>query len=197
MVPKKQKILQNYPFEKLNPPVILVEGCKAYDGAIGDEPGKPHKGIDFVRKKGKQYLSFDVFSSQDGKAFQGLSETWGKFVSVRQEINEIRLDTIYVHLDEVNPKIPVLPGKDVEIEFVLIKAGEWLGTAGITGNTKGITQLHWEMHRKNLKTGKRKVLDPYGVYDRASSGKYSQPGESLKGLSHYFASNNPKFAKKK
>jgi len=53
------------------------------------------------------------------------------------------------------------------------------------------------MHRKNLKTGKRKVLDPYGVYDRASSGKYPQPGESLKGLNHYFTSNNPQFAKKK
>jgi len=197
MVPKKEKILQCYPFEKLNPPVVLVEGCKAYDGAIGDKPGKRHKGIDYIRKKGELFLSFDVFSSQDGKAFQGLSETWGKFVSVRQEINGIRLDTIYVHLDKVNPKIPVLPSKNVEIEFMPIRAGEWLGIAGITGNTRGITQLHWEMHRKNLKTGKRKVFDPYGVYKRTSSGKYPQPGESLKGLSHYFASDNPQFAKRK
>ncbi len=50
---------------------------------------------------------------------------------------------------------------------------------------------------KNLKTGERKIIDPYGVYSRASSGRYPKPGESLSGLPHYFTSDNPKFVRKK
>ena len=51
------------------------------------------------------------------------------------------------------------------------------------------------MQRKDLKTNERTVIDPYGVYDKVSSGKYPQPGESLKGLEHYFATDEPDFAK--
>lgn len=190
------KFLQSYPFKKLNPPVTLVEGCKEYDGVIGDPPGAKHNGIDYVRKKGKRYLSFNIFASDDGEAFQGVSKTWGNFVNVRKMIGGFRFETIYVHLDKVNPKIVFLPkDKKIKIKFTKIKVGEWLGTAGITGNTNGIIQLHFEIQRKNLKTEKRKIIDPYGIYDKASSGKYSQPGESLKGLNHYFTSDNPKFSK--
>jgi murein DD-endopeptidase MepM/ murein hydrolase activator NlpD len=197
MVPQKFKILQNYPFAKLDPPIILVEGCKEYDGVIGDPPGVMHKGIDYVRKKKDEYLPFEVFAAHDGEAFWSISERgWGIFASVRLVIGDYRLETFYVHLDKVNEKLVRLPeDKKVTVKFIPVKAGEWLGTAGVTGNTNNIIQLHFEMHRKNLKTGEREILDPYGVYDRASSGKYPQPGESLKGLSHTFSSENPGFAK--
>ena len=197
MIPKQQKILKNYPFEKLKPPVLLVEGYKEYDGVIGDEPGKLHQGIDYVRRKGKEFLSFDVFSVHPGEAFQAVSESWGNLVNVRLKIGNVRFETIYIHLDKINPKIPFLPkDKKAKIKFLKVGAGEWLGTAGRTGNTGGIIQLHLEMHQKDLKTEERKIIDPYGVYARASSGRYPKPGESLSGLAHYFTSDNPKFVKK-
>lgn len=198
MVPESEKILKNYPFEKLKPPVLLVEGFGAYNGVLRDEPGKPHNGIDYVRKKGDEFISFDVFSCHEGEAFQAISESWGKLVNVRLVVDDVRFETICVHLDRLSPKIPFLPkDKKVKIKFAKIRAGEWLGTAGTTGNTGGIIQLHLEMHRKDLKTEERKIIDPYGIYARASSGRYPQPGESLKGLDHYFTSDNPPFVKKK
>lgn len=198
MVPESEKIFKNYPFEKLEPPVELIEGCREYDGTIGDGPGKSHNGIDYVRRKGKKFLSFDVFSCHEGEAFQAVSESWGKLVNVRQKVGNIRFETIYVHLDRVSPKIPFLPkDKKVKIKFVKVRAGEWLGTAGTSGNTGGVIQLHLEMHRKDLKTGKREAIDPYGVYARVSSGRYPQPGESLAGLNHYFTSDNPLFVRER
>jgi len=44
MIPENEKILTNYPFAKLEPPIKLVEGLGGYDGTIGDEPGGEHKG---------------------------------------------------------------------------------------------------------------------------------------------------------
>lgn len=198
MTPKREKILKNYPFEKLEPPVLLVEGFSAYNGVLRDEPGKPHNGIDYVRKKGDEFISFDIFSCHKGEAFQAISESWGNLVNVRKRVGNIRFETIYIHLDKINPKIPFLSkDKKEKIKFAKIRAGEWLGTAGKTGWAQGIIQLHLEMHRKDLKTRERKIIDPYGVYARASSGRYPQPGESLKGLDQYFTSDNPPSMRKK
>jgi murein DD-endopeptidase MepM/ murein hydrolase activator NlpD len=195
-----EKILQNYPFEKLDPPVILVEGLGGYDGAIGDERGGEHKGIDYVRKVDREYVSFDVFATNDGEAFWGISDKgWGYFVNLRKVIGDTRFETIYVHLEpgSINPKIPQLPVDKEKIQFAKLETGEKIRRAGNTGNTgkDKIIQLHFEMQIKDLKTNDRKVVDPYGLYAKASSGKYPQPGKSLKGLNHYFISDEPNFAK--
>lgn len=187
-----KKILKCYPFIKEDPPVVLVEGFEAYDGVIGDQPNTPHKGIDFVRqnKKGR-YVSFDIFSTQDGEAFQGLSKSWGKFVS----ISKVTMTTIYAHLREVNSKIPFFK-RQKKKNGLKIKAGYYLGKAGITGKTNRIIQLHFELLEKNLKKKQINKIDPYGIYKKASSGKYPQPGENLKGLKHYWAKDNPPFVEK-
>lgn len=191
------KILENYPFPSLNPPVILVEGFAAYDGNLKDEVGASHKGIDYVVKVGKKFKSFPVFSCCDGVAFQGKSKMWGKFVIIQKKFSsKLRYDTIYGHLRDINKKIPFLPRDPKrKARGLIIKANIFLGCVGISGNTKRITQLHFEMHEKDLKKGKRKKIDPYGVYDRYSSGKYPQPGKSLRKLKHCFKANFPPFAK--
>lgn len=195
---ENEKILQNYPFEKLEPPVELVEGLGGYDGTIGDEQGVEHKGVDYVRKVNGEYVSFDIFTTNDGEAFWGISEKgWGHFVNLRKVVGNLRFETIYVHLEpgSINPKIPQMPTDGSELKFSHLEAGEIVGKAGNTGNTGKykIIQLHFEMQIKNLETNERKVVDPYGVYDKVSSGKYPQPGQSLKGLDHYFPSDNPDF----
>ncbi len=193
-----KKILKCYPFIKEDPPVVLVEGFEAYDGVIGDQPGAPHKGIDFVRqnKKGK-YISFDVFSCHDGETFQGLSKSWGKFVSIRKRASKNkRMDTIYTHFKKVNSEIPFFSKDKEKKKGLEIKTGEYLGKAGTTGKTNRIIQLHFELLEKNLKKKQLTKIDPYGIYKKASSGEYPQPGESLKGLRHYWAMDNPPFAKK-
>lgn len=193
MIPENEKVLINYPFEKLEPPVILVEGLGGYDGTIGDEPGGEHKGIDYVRKIDGEYVSFDVFTTNDGEAFWGISEKGlGHFVNLRKVVGDKRIETIYVHLEPgtINQKIPQMPTDGSPIQFAHLEAGEIVGKAGNTGNTGKykIIQLHFEMQRKDLATNERKVIDPYGVYDKVSSGKYPQPGQSLNGLDHYFTS---------
>lgn len=201
-----QKILEYYPFSLFEPPVVLIEGFLSYDGNLKDVPGDPHKGIDYVRKVDEKFISFDVFSSHDGEAFQGLSETWGKFVVIRKKISKnIRYDTIYAHLKKIDETIPPLPRKNnkdmwperspLKPKGNTIKAGVWLGVAGATGNTKGIIQLHFELHRVDLKNDTREKIDPYGLNLRWSSGKYPQPGESLKVLSHFWKNDLPDFAK--
>jgi len=199
MIPENEKILTNYPFAKLEPPIKLVEGLGGYDGTIGDEPGGEHKGIDYVRKVDGEYVSFDVYATNDGEAFWGISDKgWGYFVNLRMVVGDTRFETIYVHLEpsSINPKIPQIPTDGGKIDFVRLKAGERIGKAGNTGNTGKykIIQLHFEMQRKDLKTNERTVIDPYGLYAKVSSGKYPQPGESLKGLDHYFVSDEPEFA---
>ncbi len=48
VIPKQQRILENYPFEKLESPVLLVERFEAYDG---------------------EFLSFDIFFCHEGEVF--------------------------------------------------------------------------------------------------------------------------------
>lgn len=203
MISQNERILTNYPFEKLEPPVVLVEGLGGYDGTIGDEPGGEHKGVDYVRRVDGKYVSFDVFAAHEGEAFWGISDKgWGYFVNLRKVVGDVRFETIYVHLDpeSINSKIPQLPipPNGVQIQFTHLESGEPIGRAGNTGNTgkNKIIQLHFEMQRKDLRTNERTVIDPYGLYVKASSGKYPQPGESLEGLDHYFVSDEPDFAKK-
>src|SRR5437870_10703525 len=100
-----QKFLLNYPFSDST--IQLVEGFAAYDGVLNDPIGAPHKGIDYV-KKGEVLLGFEVFAMHDGLAYQGLSESWGKFVSVRTVVESIAYDTIYAHLSHVDETIPPL-----------------------------------------------------------------------------------------
>lgn len=190
------KFLKCYPFKMVSPVVRLVEGFKAYDGVLDDELGKKHGGIDYVRVDEKgNFMSFEVFSAHSGNVFQGKSESWGNFVKVCQEIKNYRLETIYAHLEDIPKEFPLLfKAGEAKNKGMIISGGRFLGRAGISGDTKGFIQLHFELQIKNLKTGKRKKIDPYGVNDTYLSGKYPQPGESLRRCKHYWTSNNPPFA---
>lgn len=186
------KILECYPFKLTDPTVELIEGFSEYDGNLKDKPGDLHNGIDYVRRKGDKFVSFEVYSCHDGETHQGLSKTWGKFVTIKKMISKnLRYYTIYAHLSKVNPNIPLLPeNKDRERPKGLkVRSGFLLGRSGITGRTNRLIQLHFELHK--IKGDKREKIDPYGLNLRFSSGKYPQPGQSLSKLSHYWTSNNP------
>lgn len=220
-----QPVLMNWPFEKMDPPVKLTEGW-IYTGAIQDEKGAMHKALDFTRMVSGSYVSFPVYSMGIGYAYQGEVESWGKFVLVRVYIGNDNLgnqfhpdrpphwvDVLYAHLDGIPEKFPRLKSVNGGAQFpeetptgekpptgALIKEGDFLGNAGISGDTHNIPQLHVELHLRgpemeSLGLGKR---DPLGIYDyaeREGVRKYPQPGDSLKGYPHWFASDNPEFAK--
>ena len=168
------KLLKCYPFAKLEPPVKLVEGFKAYDGVLGDKKGDLHRGIDYARQdKQGRFISFDVFSTHEGEAFQSLSKSWGKFVIVYKQTKKEKFATVYAHLGQVNKDIPKLPKtKEQKVKGLKMKGGQFLGKAGMTGWTKRKIQLHFELLKKDLKKKEWEKLDPYGVYDVARSKKY-------------------------
>lgn len=190
--------LKNLPFEKLEPAVALVEGFSAYEGILGDTPGDVHRGIDYARMAGDKFLPFDIFSMHDGTAMQGESKTWGNFVIVRYEQSPtLRYYTIYAHLTDIPERFPDLRTvRAGEWRGVPVAAGEFLGRAGVSGNTNGITQLHLELQEEDLATpsngtGRWLKLDPYGIYGQA--GAYPQTGEMLAGLKHYWTSDGPAY----
>lgn len=192
-----EKLLACYPFA--DPRIKLVEGFSAYDGAIGDEPGKPHRGIDYVLYLDGIFRSFDIYAMHDGIAFQGKSDSWGTFVLLHLERDGVRYRTVYGHLDTVDPDIaPQFIEQNgqriVNTAGTPLQTGHWLGRAGMSGWTNHIIQLHLELHQKDLVTDHTEKLDPYGVYDQASSGKYPQPGDSLRGLTHAWMTDEPPFA---
>lgn len=177
--------LRNYPFSDSR--ARLVEGFAAYDGILNDTPGAPHRGIDYVLRLRGRYLPFDVHAMHAGRARQGCSRTWGKFVIVSAKDGDEYYDTLYAHLDAIPKTIPPLTASAPA--SILLPAGAYLGRAGTSGDTKGIPQLHIELHLLN--DGQREKLDPYGVYDRASSGRYPQPGNTLAGLEHAWTTDVP------
>lgn len=192
-----KKLLCRYPFSDKD--VRLVEGFSAYDGVLGDEPGTPHRGIDYVLKNEESFVTFDVHAMHDGMAFQGKSESWGNFVIIHAEPTDgFRYSTVYAHLDDIPASIAQQfteqDGQRVPNERgTELRAGQVIGRAGTSGWTNGIIQLHLELHVKDEATGKSQKLDPYGINDRASSGKYPQPGESLAGLNHAWIEDVPPF----
>lgn len=198
-MPRSAKICGMYPLLACYPfadtRVQLVEGFAAYDGVLKDEPGTPHKGIDYVVRRGEAFLPFNVYAMHDGVALQGVSATWGNFVAIyASPLGDGRqLKTIYAHLDGINPDMPSFAKDGSALDGMRIPMGTMLGRAGVSGSTNGIPQLHLELHEKDLQqvTTKR---DPYGVYDRASSGRYPQPGKPLHGLDHAWVSDTPSYA---
>lgn len=191
-----KKILKCYPFKDVA--VELIEGFEAYDGNIGDEPGKPHKGIDYVLRKGDKFVGFEVFCMHDGEALQGVSKSWGNYVIVHSKASRGKIvATVYAHLRIIHQALPQMPekGSKIKPKGLKIKAGTSLGKAGITGWTNRIVQLHLELLEKDLKTGITIKFDPYGLNARFSSGRYPQPNHTLQGLKHFWVSNNPPLAR--
>jgi len=191
------KILHCYPFSDKR--VRLVEGFASYDGVIGDEPGAPHKGIDFVLQIDGSCQIFDVHAAHDGIAFRGYSESWGSFVTIHATVGRNRYTTIYAHLADIDssiaPQVVEQGGTKIRNEQgTEVFASQRLGAAGASGLTHGIEQLHFELHEKDLAADTSRKLDPYGLYDRASSERYPQPGYSLAGLDHCWLSDHPSFA---
>ncbi len=183
-----EKILQCYPFKDAG--VKVAEGFAAYDGNLRTVPGEVHQGIDYALRKNNEFASFEVFSMFEGDVRFGVSEKLGRFFVISVETGELRYDCVYAHLDHINEdlqKYAIIRG---EMDFV-IPARYSLGWAGTAGSSRGVRHLHIEIHEKNLKTGQRRKLDPYGVYGRLSGGGYRQPGESLAGLDHIWISDQP------
>ncbi|MBI3114895.1 MAG: hypothetical protein HYZ09_00155 [Candidatus Kerfeldbacteria bacterium] len=190
-----QRFLVCYPFRDER--IRLVEGFAAYDGVLGDLRGDPHKGIDYVLPHGGRFRSFDVCSMHRGAAVQGRSRTWGRYVLVYAKVGGAYVRTVSAHLRTVAAAIPLTPKNPpagwIEEHACLIPAGYPLGRAGATGKTHRIIQLHLELHRRE-EDGAWEKLDPYGLNDRASSGRYPQPGEPLTRLPHLWQSDSPPFA---
>lgn len=189
--------LSNYPFS--DPAVQLVEGFASYDGVLGDTPGAPHKGIDYILQMEGVPIPFTVHAMHDGVAFHGTSDSWGTFVVIHAPSKGgTRSSSIYAHLASVDP--PIAPQfveqhgqRRPNTAGTLIRAGQLLGRAGTTGWTNNIVQLHIEIHVKSM-TGDFVKVDPYGINDTASSGRYPQPGWSLKHLPHLWTTNLPPLA---
>ncbi len=190
-----ENILSNYPFPLLDPPVTIAEAFEAYDGYLLDKPGQYHWAIDYVQTdKAGKFLAFPVYSAHEGVAFQGYGPTWGKYVVVRKrDENGKGFNTLYSHLENVPKHIPIANSDINNSNGIQIDSMTYIGDAGKTGNTKGINQLHFELHMVDENEYSTLRIDPYGVYSRLSSGLYPQPGSSLFGLQHYWKSNNPEF----
>lgn len=204
-----RRILQCYPFgEYPERPVEIVEGFTVYDGNLGDKIDTPHKGIDYVRRDGLGgFQGFPVYAAHHGRAVCGFEPSFGNFVLIRREISTMLFyETVYAHLEELPKKfeMPRITGVfrtfrwpgfgNFRAKFV--EKGAFLGVAGTTGWTNGIPQLHFEMHEVGWAREKpaRQKIDPYGVNDRFSSGRYPQPGKSLEGIPHCWESDFPPFA---
>ena len=106
--------------------------------------------------------------------------------------NNNGFNTLYAHLDDISKNIPYYSKDFNNDSGVSVSNGTYLGMASNTGNTKGINQLHFEL--QIVGKGYSYRLDPYGVYDRLSSGHYPDPGRSLTGLRHFWNKNFPDFA---
>ena len=203
------KILECYPFGLHSyTPVELIEGFKCYVGNLGDKPGDPHKGIDYVRKEEKnRFISFEVFSAHEGFASCGYEKSLGNFVLVASRVFEGTISyvyyTVYAHLKRLpTGRFPLYKPKNGEfwhtgpITGREIDAGTSLGTAGTTGWTNGIIQLHFELHENAWRDNEgwqRKKVDPYGINDDFTSGKYPRPGQSLLLITHYWKNDQPEF----
>src|ERR1051326_3107620 len=159
------KFLENYPFKWLG--VKIGEGFSVYDGHLGDIAGQPHLGIDYVLKKGNEFASFEVFNMFEGSAEFGVSTDLGKYFIIGKTEGDFLLQVVYAHLDNINEDLQKYAIIQGDREFI-IPARYQLGWTGKTGLTHGIRQLHIEVHQKNLVTGEKQKLDPYGVYDRFS-----------------------------
>lgn len=182
-----RQILECYPFSDAS--VRIAEGFITNSAATDGQPGLANKGIDYILKSGPRFHSFPVYNMMEGEVHFGINDNWGKFVAVRRASGGYRYDVIYAHLKTINPKLQQTAYR-AGVQAA-VPAGFLLGESGATGDTKGFNRLHIELHRKNLETGIREKLDPYGVYDTISSGKYPQPGQSLAGLEHFWTEDNP------
>lgn len=198
----RKKILKCYPFKRLEKPVELVETFGGYVGRLGDDPEKPHEGTDYVWKNEiGVFAPFEVFSTHDGIAFQGESDSWGNFVKIYKDVGKHIISTIYAHLNDIPSEIPILPKDRTErkrTKGLSVKAGEFLGAAWTSGWTNECPQLHFELQIKEIgkdkKEGKWQKVDPYGIDKKIDCGEYPQPGQSLSGLKHFWISSNPPFA---
>lgn len=184
--------LTNYPFRQEDN-IAIAEGYAYYDGNLKDTPGDLHWGIDYVKRVGQDYNTFNVYSAHSGTAVRGFGKTWGKFVVVRYRDNRgDGFNTLYAHLDDIPENIPYYSKDFNNDRGLFIKNMTLLGAASDTGNAKGINQLHFELHI--IGKGYSYRMDPYGVYDRLSSGLYPNPGSSLFGLKHFWNKSLPDFS---
>lgn len=194
------KILRCYPFK--NRLVKIAETYGGYVGNLGDDPEKPHQGTDYVWKNELGvFAPFEVFSTHEGVAFKGESNSWGNFVKIYTLVEKEKVATVYAHLKDIPKNIPTLfKGKKIrkKKEGLMVKPGDFLGVAWKSGWAKGCPQLHFELHLtevdKETKEEKLKKLDPYGIYEKIDCKKYPQPGESLEGLEHFWTTDSPPFA---
>jgi murein DD-endopeptidase MepM/ murein hydrolase activator NlpD len=97
----------------------------------GWRDGRPHQGVDL-----ELHLHDSVMSVFDGKVRLARTyEGYGKVVIIRHYNG---LETLYAHLNKIRVK-----------EGDIVKAGQFIGNGGMTGNASG-THLHFEMRFKGV-----------------------------------------------
>lgn len=97
----------------------------------GWRDGRPHQGVDL-----EVHLHDSILCAFDGKVrLARYYEGYGKVVIVRHYNG---LETLYAHLNKIKVK-----------EGDIVKAGQFLGNGGMTGNASG-THLHFEMRFKGV-----------------------------------------------
>ncbi len=184
------RLLENYPFKNIG--VTIAEGFSVCDGNLGDLPGKSHEAIDYALNKNGEYASFEVYSMFEGDVEFGVSQELGKYFIVSTQRGDFLYSCVYGNLDNINvdlQKYAIIQG---DRDF-MVPAKYFLGWSSTTGYSKKNRHLHIAVYEKNLVTGQRKKIDPYGMYDRLSSGRYVQPGKKLFGDSHVWTSSEPEF----
>jgi len=182
------RLFENYPFK--NTGMTVAEGFLAYSGNLRTVPGMPHGGIDYVLKKGDEFASFEIFSMYEGSVKFGVSDKYGKFFSISKIEGDFLYETVYAHIDNIPDDILKYAIIQGDKDFI-IPAAYPLGWAA--RDSKNIRHLHVELHQKNLLSGVRRKLDPYGLYEKFLNNNYPQPGESLKNYDHVWVDDDPLF----
>lgn len=97
----------------------------------GWRDGKAHQGVDL-----EVHLHDSILAAFDGKVRLARNyDGYGKLVIIRHHNG---LETLYAHLNKIKVK-----------ENDIVKAGQYIGTGGMTGNASG-THLHFEVRFKGV-----------------------------------------------
>lgn len=164
-----------YPFVDYQRPMVLTNGWY-YDGT--DCVEHYGQGIDYdvgftpLRNSHSQN-TFHVVAAADGEITAKVNEEdsggYGYLIVISHNINGVRYDTAYAHLD-TTPPLPI---------GTPVKRGQFIAWADETGNAQGV-HLHFELRTPD---GKK---DPYQLYAKSNGWDC----ENEKWTNCYFLSND-------
>ena len=175
------QLLENFPFQNI--------GISVTPSMVGGV----FSGVDYFWKRGDQYASFPVYTMYEGDVVFGVTQILGKYFIVSKTVGEYRYETVYAQLDHIDGNLQKYAIIQGDKDF-MVPAKYFLGMSGTAGSGLGLRKLHIELYEKNLRTGERKLIDPYGIFG-VSQRKYLQPGLSLAECHHVWITDKPNFVK--